>query len=320
MRALQIGIQLLARGQGDPATTPFPSHRLMLEDGVEVERLGFDSVWLPDHFFFQQAAGLATFPDVWTLLGALAVKTERISLGTNVIAATFRHPALLAKMAAALQDLCGGRFILGIGAGNQVPEHEAFGLDFAHRIGRFKEYVPILHALLNGETVTHSGRYFTLQEASLRTFVPPVPIWIASGGPQMFEVTARYATGWNMATGRDVSTIREKCREFTGACRDAGRDVSEFDICKLSFVAIAEDSAAAKRMLQELAAKSNLAPEQLAARTLVGTPDVLADHLRTLTELGVNHHIVSVAQSEQWPVYQEALAFFRAEVPSRVQG
>src|SRR4051794_33381069 len=110
MRPLQIGIQLLARGHGDPATTPFPSHRLVLEDGVQVERLGFDSVWLPDHFFFQQPAGLATFPEVWTLLSALAVKTERITLGTNVIAATFRHPALQAKMAAALQDLCGGRF------------------------------------------------------------------------------------------------------------------------------------------------------------------------------------------------------------------
>src|SRR5690242_5618631 len=139
MRPLRIGIQLVARGRGDPATTPFPSHRVMLEDGIEVERLGFDSVWLPDHFYFQQPAGFITYPDVWTLLSALAVKTERITLGTNVIAATFRHPAVLAKMAAALQDLCDGRFILGIGAGNQVPEHEAFGLDFAHRIGRFKE-------------------------------------------------------------------------------------------------------------------------------------------------------------------------------------
>ena len=235
-----------------------------------------------------------------------------------MIAATFRHPAVLAKMAAALQDLCDGRFILGIGAGNQVPEHDAFGLDFAHRIGRFKEYVPILHALLNGDTVTHSGRYFTLTDASLRTFVPPVPIWIASGGPQMFELTARYASGWNMAGGRDASSIKEKSSEFARACRDAGRDVDDFDICKLSFVAIAQDSPAAKRMLQELAANSNLTPEQLAGRTLVGTPDSIAAQLRMLAELGVNHHMLSIAQSEQWPNYREALAFFRAEVSRRL--
>src|SRR4051812_30352566 len=161
----------------------------MLEDGVHVERLGFDAVWLPDHFYFQQPAGLATFPEVWTLLTAIAVKTERITLGTNVIAATFRHPAMLAKMAAAVQDLSGGRLILGIGAGNQVHEHAAFGLDFEHPIGRFKEYLPILRRLLDGETVTHTGRYFTLREASLRTFVPPVPICVAAGGPQMFDLT-----------------------------------------------------------------------------------------------------------------------------------
>jgi alkanesulfonate monooxygenase SsuD/methylene tetrahydromethanopterin reductase-like flavin-dependent oxidoreductase (luciferase family) len=307
-RPLQIGIQLVARGSGaDPAVTPFPSHRVMLEDGIAVERLGYDSVWLPDHFFFQQEGGLATFPDVWTLLGALAVQTERITLGTNVIAATFRHPALLAKMAAALQDLCGGRFVLGIGAGNQVPEHAAFGLDFEHRIGRFKEYVPILHALLNGETVTHSGRYFTLKDASLRTFVPTVPIWIASGGPQMFELTARYATGWNVAGGRDANAIKEKSSEFATACRAVGRTIDDFDICKLSFVGIAQDAAGANRMREELA-----------ERTLVGTPDTIAAHLRALSQVGVNHHIVSIAPSEQWSDYRDALAYFHAEVPLRL--
>src|SRR5215203_4882653 len=147
MRPLHVGIQLLARGEGDPATSPTPSHRLMMDDGVRVEQIGFDSVWLPDHFYFQQPGGLATFHEVWTLLTAIAVKTERITLGTNVIAATFRHPALLAKMAAAVQDLCGGRLVLGIGAGNQVHEHNAFGLDFEHRIGRFKEYLPLLKRL-----------------------------------------------------------------------------------------------------------------------------------------------------------------------------
>jgi alkanesulfonate monooxygenase SsuD/methylene tetrahydromethanopterin reductase-like flavin-dependent oxidoreductase (luciferase family) len=291
----------------------------MLEDAIAVERLGFDSVWLADHFYFQQPFGFVTYPGPWTLMGAIAVKTERITIGTDVISATFRHPGVLAKMAGALQELCAGRFILGIGAGNQPHEHAAFGLDFGHRIGRFKEYLPVLHALLNGETVTHTGRYFTLDDASLRTIVPPVPLWIASGGPQMFDLTVRYGTGWNVAAGQDPDAVRQKIDQFASACRDAGRDIADFEICKLSFLGIAEDAARANQMLKELAAKNNLAPDDFARRTLVGTPEIIADYLARLTHLGINHHMLAIAQSEQWPNYTDAFALMRAEVTPRVE-
>jgi len=320
LRSVQFGIQLGARGDGDPATTPFPSHRLMMEDGVRVERIGFDSIWLPDHYYFAQPAGLATFPEVFTLLTAIAVKTDRVLLGTDVIAATFRHPALLAKMAGAVQELSGGRLILGIGAGNQTHEHNAFGLDYDHRIGRFKEYMPILTGLLNGETVTFEGRYFTLKEASLRTVVPHVPVWIASGGPQMYDLTARYANGWNVAGGRDAQAIGQKRAEFAAACQAVGRDVNDFDVCKLSFIAIAPDDASARRMLDELAAKNNQSPETVAARMTVGTPDTVAAHLKSLTDAGVNHHMLSVAQSDEWPNYLDAIELVHAEVLPRARG
>src|SRR5215204_4651941 len=179
MRSLAFGVQLIARGDGDPATT----------------------------------------------------KTGRVTLGTNVLAATFRHPGLMAKMARAVQELSGGRFILGIGAGNQTPEQAAFGPDFEHRIGRFKEYLPIMTELLAGQTVTFAGRYFTLNEASLRTVVPFVPIWVAAGGPQMFELTARYGHGWNMAGGGTrPETVREKYDKFASACRAVGREATQFDV------------------------------------------------------------------------------------------
>ena len=319
MPALKFGIQLGSRGDGDPATTPFPSHRVMLEDGVRVERLGFDSVWVPDHFYFERPAGLETYPEAWTLLTAIAMRTERVQLGTNVLAATFRHPALLAKMAGALQGLSGGRVLLGIGAGNQTHEHAAFGLDFAHRIGSFKEYLPILCGLLRGETVTVEGRYFAVREASLRTVVPPVPVWIASGGTQMFELTARYASGWNMAGGgTDPAAIQTKYDGFAAACRAAGRDGKEFDVCKMTFMAIAADAAGARAMAHELATKSNVTPEELAARTVVATPDGIAEWLRTLTDIGVNHHILRVAESDQWPNYWDAAELVAREVIPRV--
>ncbi len=320
MPELSFGVHLISRGSGDPATAPFPNHKIMLEDGVLAEQCGFDAVWLPDHFYFERDGEIETFPDVWTLLVALAVRTERVRLGTNVLAATFRAPALLAKMAGALQELAGGRFILGLGAGNQPKEHAAFGLDFEHRVGRLKEYLPILTALLDGQTVTFAGRYFALKEASLRTLVPAVPLWLASGGPQMFDLTARYASGWNVAGGgRDHGAIRDRFTAFEAACRARSRSLREFTVCKMTFMAIAADAAASRTMGDELATKAGLTPEALAARTLVGTPDEIAAWLRTLTDIGVSHHILQIQGSEQWPRYGEALEFVAREVIPRVR-
>lgn len=317
---LGFGVHLVSRGAGDPASSPFPSHRVMLEDGVCAEQLGFDAVWLPDHYYFERSSGLETYPEVWTLLTAIAVKTERILLGTNVLAATFRHPALMAKMAGALQEVSGGRFVLGLGAGNQTHEHAAFGLDFEHRVGRLKEYLPIMTRLMNGETVTFDGRYFTLHEASLRTFVPQVPLWLASGGPQMFDLTARYASGWNMAGGgMDAVTVKDKLSAFGAACQAAGKRLQDFDVCKMTFMAIAADAASVRTMTEELAVKAKVSPEMLATRTLVGTPDQIAAWLRTLTDLGVNHHILQVAESDQWPNYQDALELVAREVVPQVR-
>jgi alkanesulfonate monooxygenase SsuD/methylene tetrahydromethanopterin reductase-like flavin-dependent oxidoreductase (luciferase family) len=292
----------------------------MTDDGVRVERLGFESVWIPDHFYFQEAAGLETYPEVWTLLTAIALKTERVQLGTNVLAATFRHPALMAKMAGALQELAGGRFVLGLGAGNQAHEHAAFGLDFEHRVGRMKEYLPILSALLNGESVTFEGRYFQLREASLRTVVPDVPVWVASGGRQMFELTARYASGWNMAGGGvNPDTVREKYDGFAAACRAVGKDVKDFDVCKMAFLGVAPDAASARAMLDELATRRKTTPAALSERVIVATPDEIASRLRALTDIGINHHIFSVSESDQWPNYWDAVELVAREVVPRMR-
>jgi alkanesulfonate monooxygenase SsuD/methylene tetrahydromethanopterin reductase-like flavin-dependent oxidoreductase (luciferase family) len=320
MPALGFGLHLISRGSGDPATTPFPAHTVMVDDALRLERLGFDAVWLPDHFYFERADELETYPEVWTLLTGLALRTERVQLGTNVLAATFRHPALLAKMAGALQEVAAGRFILGLGAGNQPREHTAFGLDFEHRIGRFKEYVPILHALLDGQTVTHHGRYFDLEAASLRTVVPDVPLWLAAGGPQMFELTARYGPGWNMAGGgTDPLTIKDKYDGFAAVCRAAGRDIANFDVAKMTFMAAAADEPSARRIQDELATRSRVTPEALAARTVVGTPDTIAAMLRKLTDIGITHHIFNLAPSDEWPNYWDQVELAAREIIPRVR-
>src|SRR5437016_2986350 len=115
MPPVTIGYLTAARGHGDPTTDPQPSHRMLLRDGQEAERLGFDAVWVPDHFYVERPTRIEPGPDVWTLLTAIGLTTERVRIGPMVLAAGFHHPARVAKMAGALQELVGGRLVLGIG-------------------------------------------------------------------------------------------------------------------------------------------------------------------------------------------------------------
>jgi alkanesulfonate monooxygenase SsuD/methylene tetrahydromethanopterin reductase-like flavin-dependent oxidoreductase (luciferase family) len=167
----------------------------------QAEALGLDSVWVCDHF-------LSGGPDMspegihegWTVLAALAAATTRVELGQLVMCASFRHPALLAKMAVTADDVSGGRLVLGIGAGWYDPEYVAFGYPTDHRVDRFAEALRIIRPLLRGERVSVAGRYHQLRDAVL---LPPparpIPILVAAKGPRMLRLTARYADAWNTA-------------------------------------------------------------------------------------------------------------------------
>lgn len=320
MPSIGFGYQIVPRGEGDPTTEPYPSHRLMLRDAQRAEELGFDTIWVPDHFYMERPRRLETYPDCWTLLTAIGMTTGRVRLGTQVIAAGFRHPALLAKMAGALQELCGGRLLLGIGAGNQAHEHDAFGLDFERRIGRFKEYLAILTALLAGETVTHAGRHYTLREASLRTAVPKVPLLIAAGGEQMLALTARYAAAWNPAgVGWDPTAMAGKYDALASACRSIGRDVRGIEVTHMAYVGVAADAAEARATAEALAAENLTTPEIITRRTYVGTPDQIAARMRALAEAGVQHFVCIVSQVHRPERFSEHVEMLAREVFPRVR-
>ncbi len=128
------------------------------------EELGFDSVWLCDHFI-QPSRPRGPYFEGWTLLAALATCTSRIRIGVLVSSNTFRHPALLAKQAVTVDHVSGGRLELGIGAGWYVPEHRAFGIEFPEPfelVGRFGEAVEVIDLLLRQEITTYTGRYYRL--------------------------------------------------------------------------------------------------------------------------------------------------------------
>ena len=172
MRPCKIGVFLpLIENQGVQGTPPW---RDLLAMTQRAEQLGFDSVWVPDHVLFRHP-GQETV-GVWeamSMLSALAAATNKIELGPLVLCVGFRNPALLAKMADTIDEISGGRFILGLGAGWHKPEYDAFGYPFDHRYARFEEALTIIHGLLHDGAVDFEGTYYQARDCELRPRGPP---------------------------------------------------------------------------------------------------------------------------------------------------
>lgn len=168
---------------------------------MEAERVGFDSVVLPDHLRWDWGGRPLGFRESTTLLAALAVLTSRVRLGTGVLNGPFRHPGLAAKIAVNLDELSGGRFTLGLGAGGGPPvEYQSFGLPEDHHVARFEEAIQVIHALLRTGRCDFAGAYYTTRDCELAPAGPrpgAIPIMIGGEGPRMMRLVARYADEWN---------------------------------------------------------------------------------------------------------------------------
>jgi alkanesulfonate monooxygenase SsuD/methylene tetrahydromethanopterin reductase-like flavin-dependent oxidoreductase (luciferase family) len=191
------------------------------------ESLGFDSLWVCDHFTQPSRPGGWYF-EGWTLLAGLAAVTERARIGVLVSSNTFRHPALLAKEAITLDHIANGRLEVGIGAGWYKPEHAEFGLDFQETgelVERFREATEIIDLLLRQETVSYAGRHYQLENAPnhpLPLQRPRPPLTIGAKGPRMLGITARYADRWN--SSGTAAELGERNQILNEHCARIGRD------------------------------------------------------------------------------------------------
>ena len=191
------------------------------------EQAGLDSIWVFDHLLFRFPPEPDEGPhEAWTTLSALAPVVPRVELGALVMCSSFRPAGLMAKQAATLDDLSGGRLVLGLGSGWHEPEYDAFGLPFDHRVGRFAEDLEVIARLLRGETVDLAGEWRTYRGAVL---LPPparrTPILVASKGERMLRLTATWADAWNTAWfGRVEDRLRARVRDLDEACATTGRD------------------------------------------------------------------------------------------------
>ena len=220
-------IGLVINHAEDPETAVTPSYPAMRDLAQLAESGGLDSIWLFDHLLFRFDGETSGIWECWTLLSALAEATTRVELGTLVLANPFRSPALLAKMAHTLDEISGGRLILGLGAGWHEPEFDAFGFPYDHRVGRFHEALQIIKPLLDGRTVTFKGSYYQVQDCTITPTGPRpgrMPLLIGSRGPRMLRLTARYADQWNTAWHGDAAELPARVAPLHAACADEGRD------------------------------------------------------------------------------------------------
>jgi probable F420-dependent oxidoreductase len=191
------------------------------------EAIGFDAVWISDHVGFGDPDGdWHGAWESWTLLSALAAATTRVRLGTYVAAVPFRNPALLAKMAETLDEVSGGRVMLGLGAGWNEPEFRAFGFPFERRFDRFEDGLRIITSMLRTSRADHAGRLESARGARLEPRGPRpagLPVMVGAAGPRMLRLTAELGDEWN-AGMRSPEELGPMLEAVDAACAAAGRD------------------------------------------------------------------------------------------------
>ena len=198
------------------------------------EEVGFDSIWLGDHLLYRGDGRSERGPwDAWTTLAALAAATERVRLGPLVACLAFHPPGLIARMATAVDEISGGRFVFGIGAGWNRAEFEAFGLPFDRRVARFEEAFEIVRRLLAGERVTFEG-FFSLVSDAVVLPPPPrrIPLMIGSSGERVLSAALPWVDAWNVwfdLFGNHADGFARESRRVSSLLERAGRDPAEVE-------------------------------------------------------------------------------------------
>jgi len=229
---MKIGLALIIADR-EELGRPF-SYQETREVAQRAEENGFDSLWLYDHLLYRPE-GKPTIGiwECWTFLSALAEATQRVELGTLVACNSFRNPALLAKMAITLDEVSQGRLILGIGAGWNKPEYDAFGYPFDHRVDRFEEAMQIIRPLLKQGRVDFQGKYYQARDCEIKPSGPRPegpPIMVGCGGPRMLRLTAQYADLWNSGYFGHPEQFVKPRQELEEACQAVGRDPSTLGV------------------------------------------------------------------------------------------
>lgn len=281
---------------------------------ASVEADGWDGLWYADHYMPNTPDGEPApgdFHECFSVLSALAATTSRLRLGSLVTPTTVNHPALIANRAATIDRISGGRFVLGMGAGWQVNEHEAFGIELfgaRDRVDRFEEAIEIVSRMLAEERVTFAGRHFTITNAPCepKPVQSPLPILVGTGGPRMLGITARFAQEWN--TWGSPDSAATTMAAFRAACEKQGRDPASMRTSVQALFFIVDNDETAAKLRERVPAE----------RSVIGTTARLADAIGRYADSGFDEVCVpDFTLGGDASQRRDAYARFRAEVISQ---
>jgi alkanesulfonate monooxygenase SsuD/methylene tetrahydromethanopterin reductase-like flavin-dependent oxidoreductase (luciferase family) len=272
--ALKIGVQL-------PEVERPVGWGEMRAIAQEAEEVGFDSVWVGDHLLYRDEEGVRGPMEAWSLLAALAEATSKVELGPLVAATSFHSPAMLAKKAATVDEISGGRLILGLGAGWNQTEYDAFGFSYDNRVSRFEEAFTIIRTLIREGDIDFSGKYYQVREMELAPRArADIPLLVGSNGPRMLEITAPHIDMWNtwhVWFGNRPEGLPPLMEQVDQAALAAGR--SPGDIARTAAVLIQLEGGSGRRS----------GGERPRVDPVTGDDDELAAALSDYGEAGIDH-------------------------------
>src|SRR3990172_4615627 len=227
-RPLKVGVQL-------PEVERPVRWAELREMARTAEEVGFDSLWVGDHLLYPRPEGSVGPWEAWSTLAALAAATSRVEIGPLVAATSFHNPAMLAKKAATIEEISGGRLILGLGAGWNEPEYRAYGFPFDKRVSRFEEAFTVIRTLLRDGRCDFHGTYYDLHDCELLPRGPRPdgpPLMVGSMGPRMLSITLPHVQAWNAWYswfGNTPDGYRPMRDAVDAACEAAGRDPADVE-------------------------------------------------------------------------------------------
>ena len=266
--------------------------------GNDADAAGFTRLWVSDHLFLGKDAVNVDCLEAWTLLAALAVRTDRIRIGPMVTAQSYRNPALLAKIAAAVDVLSRGRLDFGLGAGWKEIEYRAYGYDFPDaptRVTQMTETLEICTRMWREDRATYHGKYYRIDDAlcSPKPVQRPLPIWIGGSKPRVMRAAAKYGDAFNITVSASAPTdIPDRLRDLDEACRAVNRDPKTLLRSAFLIACVGTTQERADALVDQLAlrAKTDRAGF-LASRPglIFGTPQIALEKLRSYASLGIGH-------------------------------
>jgi probable F420-dependent oxidoreductase len=276
-RPVRVGIQL-------PEVEREVRWPELLDMARAIEDLGYNAIWVGEHLLYRWPDREPRGPwEAWTLMAALAAVTSGVTIGPLVACTNFHNPALLAKQASTIDEIAGGRFVLGLGAGWNETEFQAFGFPFDYRIGRFEEAFTIIRTLLREGAIDFDGRFYQARDCELlprpRTGSPK--LLIGSNGERMLRIAAPYVDSWNTwyADTRNSPAGVAPLRDVVdAACRDVGRDPAEVERTVAVHVRLPGGSG---RTVGGTSTTDQIRP-------LEGDPEAMAEELRAYAAAGVS--------------------------------